>query len=113
MFDIYTSPTSVFRRLKEKPTWLVPMIIIVVLNMVAAVITTQYVDWTAQQQKAVEQMRERNMSEEDIQKATDNMNRIFGNPLVRYGGPLVNGLFMSAVGILFMALIYNICLPML
>jgi Yip1 domain len=113
MFDIYTSPTSAFQRLKEKPTWLVPLIIIVVVNMVAAMFTAQYVDWDAQRQKAIDQMRERNMSEADIQKATENMDRIFRSPLVRYGSPLVNGLVTSVVGVLFLALIYNICLPLL
>lgn len=113
MFDIYFAPRQAFTRLKEKPTWLVPAIIVVVAAMAAAMVTAQYVDWQEQRDKAVERMRERNMSEEQIQQATEGMDRIFRNPLVRFGGPLVNGLVVTAVGLLILTLVYNVTLPLL
>lgn len=113
MFDIYFAPRQAFSRLKEKPRWLVPIIIAVVASMLASLVTAQFVDWKEQRDKAVERMRERNMSDEDVAKATEGMDRLFGNPLVRYGGPLVNGLLAAAVGLVLLALVYNVMLPLL
>jgi hypothetical protein len=89
------------------------MVIVVLASMAAAIVTAQYVDWREQRDKAVERMRERNMTEEDIVKATEGMDRLFSNPFVRYGGPLVNGLLATAIGLLVLALIYNVMLPLL
>jgi hypothetical protein len=113
VFDIFAAPRAQFTRLKDKPAWLVPAVIVIVCSMAAALVTAQFVDWTEQRDKAVEQMRGRNMSEEDIAKATEGMERILGNPLVRFGGPLVNGLIITAIGLLILAVVYNVCLPLL
>ncbi len=113
MFDIYFAPRQAFSRLKEKPHWFAPIVIVVVASMFASLVTAQFVDWEEQRAKAVERMRERSMSEEDIAKATESMDRLFGNPLVRYGGPLVNGLLTTAVGLVLLALVYNVMIPLL
>ncbi|MEO0078475.1 MAG: YIP1 family protein [candidate division WOR-3 bacterium] len=113
MFDIFFSPTKAFSRLKEKPRWLVPLVIVVVASVAAAMVTTRFVDWKEQRNKAVERMRERNMSEEDIAKATEGMERLFSSPLVRYGGPFVNSLLVTSIGLVVLALIYNVMVPLL
>ncbi len=113
MFDIFFSPAKAFMRLKDKPRWFVPLIIVVVASMAAAMVTTQFVDWKEQRNKAVERMRERNMSEEDIGKATEGMDRLFSSPLVRYGSPLVNSLLITSIGLVVLALIYNVMVPLL
>ena len=113
MFDIYFSPSRAFGRLKEKPTWLMPIIIALVFNMLIALVSARYVDWDKQRQLAVDRMRERNMSEEQIQKATDGMEKFYGSPVMRYGMPAVSALFISAIGVLFLAVVYNVSLPLL
>ena len=44
MLDIFFSPSSTFARLKEKPAWLVPVIIIVITNMAANTLIVPRVD---------------------------------------------------------------------
>jgi len=113
MFDIYLSPSRAFGRLKEKPTWLVPLIIVLVFNMLIAFLSGQYVDWDRQRELAVDRMRERNMSEEQIQKATEGMEKFYSSPAMRYGAPTVSALVISIIGVLFLAVIYNVSLPLL
>jgi hypothetical protein len=113
MFDIFLSPTRAFSRLKEKPTWLVPLIVALVFNMLIAFLSAQYVDWDKQRQTAVEQMRGRNMPEEQIEKATEGMEKFYGSPVMRYGAPAASALVISIIGVLFLAVIYNISLPLL
>jgi hypothetical protein len=113
MFDIYLSPSRAFGRLKEKPTWLIPLIIVLVFNMLIAFVSARYVDWDKQRQLAVDRMRDKNMSEEQIQKATDGMQKFYGSPVMRYGAPPVSALFVSLIGFLFLTVVYNVSLPLL
>jgi hypothetical protein len=113
MFDVYLSPSRAFSRLKEKPTWLIPLIIALVFNMLIAFLSARYVDWDKQRQLAVDRMRERNMSEEQIQKATEGMDKFYSSPVMRYGMPAVSALFVSIIGVLFLAVVYNVSLPLL
>jgi len=113
MFDIYLSPSRAFGRLKEKPTWLVPLIIALVFNMLIAFVSARYVDWDKQRQLAVDRMRERNMSEEQIQKATEGMDKFYGSPVMRFGAPVASALVISIIGVLFLAVVYNVSLPLL
>ena len=112
MFDIYLSPSRAFARLKEKPSWLVPLIIVLVLNMLFALLSSHYVDWDKQRQTALDQMRERNVPEEQIEKATEGMEKFYSSPAMRYGMPVVSILFLSLIALLFLAVIYNVSLPL-
>ncbi|MFO7650225.1 MAG: YIP1 family protein [bacterium] len=111
MFDVYTAPTRAFARLKEKPSWLLPVALVLVFNIAATFVTTQYVDWTAQRDLAVEQMQKRGMTQEQIDQA--GMEKFYGSPVARFGLPLVGALVTGIIGILLLTLIYNVSLPML
>lgn len=113
MFDIYTAPSRAFARLKEKPNWLLPVALVLVFNLAATLVTTQYVDWTAQRDVAVEQMQKRGMTQEQIDQAMQGMDKFYGSPVARFGLPLVGALFTGIIGILLLTLIYNVSLPML
>jgi len=112
MFDIYFAPGRAFARLKEKPSWLVPLILVLVFNLLMAFVASQYVDWDKQRKAAIEQMHERNMSEEQIEKATEGMEKFYSSPVMRYGVPVVSTLVISIIGMLFLAVIYNVSLPL-
>jgi len=112
MFDIYFSPSRAFGRLKEKPTWLVPLIVVLLFNMLFVLVSSQYVDWDKQRQATIDRMRERNMSEEQIEKTTDGMEKFYSSPAMRYGMPAVSALIVSLIAILFLAVIYNVSLPL-
>ncbi len=113
MFDVYTAPTRAFARLKEKPSWLLPVALVLVFNIAATFVTTQYVDWTAQRDLAVEQMQKRGMTQEQIDQAVEGMEKFYGSPVARFGLPLVGALVTGIIGILLLTLIYNVSLPML
>jgi hypothetical protein len=112
MLDIYLAPGRAFARLKEKPSWLVPLIVVLVFNMLMAFVASHYVDWEKQRKTAVEQMRARNMSEEQIQKATEGMEKFYSSSVMRYGVPAVSTLVIGIISVLFLAVIYNVSLPL-
>ncbi|MEO0079437.1 MAG: YIP1 family protein [candidate division WOR-3 bacterium] len=113
MLDIYLEPNRAFNRLKERPVWLVPLVIVVVANMAFAFLAAQHVNWDEQREQAIERMRERNMSEEQIQQALEGMERFRANALMRYGLPLAGALITSLIGIFFITTIYHLSLPLL
>jgi hypothetical protein len=112
MLDIFLAPGRAFSRLKEKPTWLIPLVIVLVFNMLFVFVTSHYIDWDKQRQAAVERMRERNMPQEQIDRATEGMDKFYSSPAMRYGMPVVSALFIGVLAALFLAVIYNISLPM-
>ena len=112
MFDLYLSPSRAFGRLKEKPTWLIPLTIALVANMLISLLSAQYVDRDKIRQAAVEAMQKQNLPEEQIKQRTEVMETWFSNPLARYGAPPVSALFGSLIGFLFLAVVYNVSLPL-
>jgi hypothetical protein len=113
MFQVYTAPSAAFARLKEKPVWLLPLILAIVANLAVVFVSTRYIDWTEQRQVAIDKMRERNMTEEQIQQATEGMDKFYGNSFMRFGLPLISSLLMSIIGVLFYTVVYNVSLPLL
>ena len=112
MLDIFSAPGNAFSRLKEKPAWLVPLIIVLVFNMLFVFVSSHYVDWQKQRQAALEQMRERNMPQEQIDKATEGMDKFYSSPAMRFGVPVASTLIVSLIALLFLAVIYNVSLPL-
>lgn len=113
MFGIYASPTGTFARLKEKPAWLLPLIIALVCNLAATAVSVQHVDWQEQRDRAVERMQARGMTEEQVEQALGNMDRFYTNPLLRTGAPLVSALVVQLVAVFLLTLVYNLALPLL
>jgi hypothetical protein len=112
MLDIFLAPGRAFARLKEKPTWVVPLVIVLVCNMLFALLASHYVDWDKQRQATLEQMRARNMTEEQIEQATEGMEKFYSSPVMRYGMPVVSVLFVTVIAALFLAVVFNVSLPM-
>ena len=112
MLDIYVAPGRAFDRLKEKPNWLIPIIIVLLFNMLFVLVSSNYVDWEKQRQTAIDRMRERNMTEEQIQKSTKGMEKFYSNPAMRFGVPAASTLFVTVIAALFLAVIYNVSLPL-
>jgi len=112
MLDIYLAPGRAFARLKERPTWLVPLIVALVFNVLFVFLSSQYVDRDKQRQVALEQMRERNMPEEQIEKAMEGLDKYYSSPAMRYGLPVVSTLVIGLIAALFLAVVYNVSLPL-
>ncbi|MEO0085823.1 MAG: Yip1 family protein [candidate division WOR-3 bacterium] len=113
MLDIFTAPSTAFARLKEKPAWLLPLILALVASIAVSTLRVHFVDWTEQRAVAVEKMRERNMTDEQIEQALAGMEKFQTNPLLRYGLPAVGALLTGIIAVLFITVVYNVCLPLL
>ena len=112
MLDIFLAPGRAFARLKERPQWLIPLIIVLVFNMLFVLVSSHYIDWQKQRQAALEQMRERNVPQEQIDKATEGMDKFYSSPAMRYGVPAASTLIIGLLAMLALAVIYNVSLPL-
>jgi hypothetical protein len=112
MLDIYLAPGRAFSRLKDKPNWLLPLVVVLVFNMLFVFVSSHYVDWGKQRQAALERMRDRNVPQEQIDKATEGMDKFYSSPAMRFGMPVVSALIVGIIALLFLAVIYNVSLPL-
>uniref|UniRef100_A0A7C4GGQ9 Yip1 domain-containing protein n=1 Tax=candidate division WOR-3 bacterium TaxID=2052148 RepID=A0A7C4GGQ9_UNCW3 len=113
MLDIFTAPGAAFTRLKDKPSWLLPLILALVASMAVSTLRVHYVDWNEQRAVATEKMRERNMTDEQIEQALAGMEKLQTSPLLRYGLPAFGALLTGIIAVLFITVIYNVSLPLL
>jgi hypothetical protein len=113
MFDIFGSPSALFSRLREKPVWLLPLILATVASLAATAVSINYVDWSAQRDTMLERFDQSNMTAEQKEEALERMEQFSTNPLMRYGLPLAGALVTQLVAFFFLALIYNLSLPLL
>ncbi len=108
MFWIYISPSAILARLKEKPAWLLPLFLAVAANLAATAVTTQYMDWQEQKDTALEQMRQRGMSEEQIEKAQEGMDRFYSSAVARNVVPLVTVLVNQLLSVFLLSLVVSL-----
>ena len=68
ILDIYLAPSKVFHALKEKPRWVLPLVIVLVVVALAAVLTMSFAreEIMARQQEA---LQERGLTEEQMAQA--------------------------------------------
>ncbi|MEO0122748.1 MAG: YIP1 family protein [candidate division WOR-3 bacterium] len=106
LIDILINPTAVFRGIKEKPEWLKPFIVVLlglsILSILSISTTSNLI--TAQQ---IEAMKERNMTEEQIEQAI----KFTSGPFIYVSALIGTILGVSAILLLF-ALLLNIFIPM-
>jgi uncharacterized membrane protein len=107
IINIFFSPTKVFQSLKEKPSWALPLVIVLIfiaLTAVVTVISTKDVAMAKQE----EVLKERGMSDEQIQQA-----KVFiTGPLPVVFGAL-GAIIITGVILLIFALLINVLLPTL
>lgn len=111
VLNIFFSPGTVFTNLKgmEKPTWQVPFIIVLVVIALSAAFTvsvTQGNEEIMMQQE--EAMRERGLSDEQIEQA---MQVTQGPVPIVFGG--IGGAVIMAIMLLVFALVLNLFIPAL
>jgi hypothetical protein len=105
IINIFFSPTKVFQSLKEKPSWALPLVIVLVfiaLTAVVTVISTKDIAMAKQE----EILKERGMSDEQIQQSktfmTGPMPIIFG---------AIGAIIVTGVILLVFALLINVLIP--
>lgn len=105
ILDIFVAPTKVFTSLKQKPEWVLPFIILLVVVALSTIVTlTLTRDAIMAQQEEV--MRQRGMSEEQIEQAL----KVTHGPVMAIVGGITAAIFMTIVLLLF-AFIVNLLLP--
>jgi hypothetical protein len=105
IINIFFSPAKVFLSLKEKPSWALPLVIVLVFTALTAVVTVISTKDIAMA-KQEEILKERGMSDEQIQQAkvfmTGPMPAIFG---------AIGAIIVTGVILLIFALLINVLLP--
>ncbi len=103
--DILMSPTKIFMALKEKPEWVVPFIIVLIVVAVSAALTVSMTKETiiAQQE---EMMREQGMTEEQIEQAL----KVSSGPLIVISATIGAAVFTAIILLLF-AFLVNLLIP--
>jgi hypothetical protein len=69
MIAVFTSPRKAFEAVAEKPDWLAPMIVSVLIGILFALTVVPAVVMPATMEKTMEQMRDRGVPEDKIEEA--------------------------------------------
>lgn len=106
LIDIFINPSAVFRGIKEKPDWLKPLIVVLVglCTLSLLTISTTHDLITAQQ---IEAMRERNMTDEQIEQAM----KFTSGPFI-YVSAVIGTIISVSIILLIFALLLNVFIPM-
>ena len=104
--DIYFAPSKIFTALKEKPQWVMPLIIVLVVVALTAALTVNFSrdEIMARQEEA---LREQGRSEEEIERAME-----FTSGPVIFIGSAVSATIFTAVLMLLFALFVNLFIPL-
>lgn len=103
--DIFTSPTKLFMSLREKPEWMIPFTIVLIVVAVSAALTVSMTKEViiAQQE---ELMRERGMTDGQIEQAL----KVSSGPLIVISGTIGAAVFTAIILLLF-AFFINLLIP--
>jgi hypothetical protein len=105
LLNIFFSPTKVFEQLKEKREWIRPLVVVLVLIALSAVITF-YVTRDTALARQEEIMRERGMSEEQIEQAK----QFTSGPIAAVLGG-VSAIIITVMILLIFSLLVNVLIP--
>jgi hypothetical protein len=106
IMDIYFAPSRVFKALKEKPRWIMPFIIVLVVVALTAALTVHF-SRDAIMARQEEAMIERGLTEEQMEQA-----RQFTTGPIIMVSSAVGALFFTVVLLLLFALIVNLFIPL-
>ena len=105
ILDIYFAPSKVFNALKEKPQWITPFIIVLVVVAVTAAITVSFTR-EAIMTRQEEVFEERGLSEEQIEQAK----QFTSGPAILISSVL-SALIFTTILLLLFALVTNLFIP--
>lgn len=106
ILDIYFAPRKVFTALKEKPRWILPLVIVLVVVALTAVLTVNLAreEITMRQEEV---MRERGLSEEQLEQAR----QFTQGPVAVISGALSAAIF-TVILILIFTVVTNLFVPL-
>lgn len=106
IIDIFIAPTKVFTSLKEKPKWVIPFIIVLVVIAITATLTISMTKESILV-KQEEKMRERGMTEEQIEQAK----KFTTGPVMMISGA-VGAVVFTTITLLIFTLVVNLFIPL-
>jgi len=106
IINIFTAPTKVFTGLKEKPEWLTPFIIVLLVVAITAALTVNMTKEVVMTQQE-EVLRDKGLTDEQIDQAM----KLAGGPLAAVTGAIGGALF-TAIILLAFAAILNLFIPL-
>jgi len=106
LINTFITPRKIFESLKEKPEWVTPFIIILVTVAITATLTIEMTKETMMM-KQEEIMRERGLTDEQIEQAM----KFAAGPFVMVTGAISAAIFTTIIFLLF-ALLLNIFIPL-
>lgn len=104
ILDIFLSPRNYFLKLKEKPTFVIPLIIILIFTLLQTYVVNRYTDVS----EIVKIMEERGAPPEQIERAKE-----FLKSPARLIISLISALIVTIIILLIISLIFNFSLPLL
>ncbi len=106
VIDIFMAPTKVFMSLKEKPEWVTPFVIVLVIVALTAALAVSMTRETivAKQEEA---MRERGMDDEQIEQAL----KVASGPFLTITSTVGAAIFIAILLLIF-AFVLNLFMPM-
>ena len=107
IMDIYMAPKKVFTKLKEKPKWVTPFVIVLIVVAITAALTVNITRETVMTHQR-EALEERGLSEEEIEQAM----KLTQGPVAMIGAAVGGAIFIAIILLLF-ALVINLFIPLL
>lgn len=106
LVGVLFSPTSTFEAIRRRPTWLLPLVVLVLLGTVAGYLIGQRLDWES---VALEQTQQsgRQLSQDQIEASIEITEKV--GPVMVIAGPMVFG----PLAYLVMALVFWVGLKLL
>lgn len=105
ILNLFVAPAKVFITLKEKPNWALPLILVLVVLAVATVVTVSLSRDTIMANQE-ERMRERGMTDEQIEQAM----KFMAGPFVMVSSA-ISVIIITSVIFLIFSLLINILIP--
>ncbi|MEO0084257.1 MAG: YIP1 family protein [candidate division WOR-3 bacterium] len=104
IFEIYFSPTRYFLKIKEKPHYLIPLILVVIITIIGSLITLT----TIKPEQKIIELREQNIPEEQVERAE----KYLKGPMP-YIFAIIAAIIIVPIGLLIVSLIFNFLLPLI
>lgn len=104
IFEIYFSPTRYFLKIKEKPHYLIPLILVVIITIIGSLITLT----TIKPEQKIIELREQNIPEEQVERAE----KYLKGPMP-YIFAIIASIIIVPIGLLIVSLIFNFLLPLI
>ena len=89
--NVLFSPGAAFRKLKEKPAWIVPLIVVVLVLLAVTLVGVSKMNYADVKTRTEQAMRDRGMNEDQIQQRLEASDKIMNNPVAKMRNPAGGG----------------------